>query len=599
MKKNRKLTLIYMISIMLISVMVISQAAVWAGDLPDASFTEVVETQTEPPVADENADISGENGITESTREGENETPDVIEDLTMAEEETSLADGTEDPAENLSADKTEEETTTTGGELPEVTAAEEETSPATEDLLFEEEEDSLVIAEVSDSENDAVSEYAEEENITPKKNAQITLGMPKLVSTEMVSKGIKITWEAVANADWYYIYRWDAVNRVYEKLTWTYNTYYTDKTAEYGKRYYYTVQAAAYGETTNYSDYILSEYDYNGIKGIRVDAVSNVKATNAVDGVKLTWDPVEGADWYYIYYWNKNKNAYVKFDWTYDTSYVDTKAKSGNMYYYAVQACAYGATKSKADFVLSSYDYKGVKGMYLTPVKSVTITPTSDGAYLSWKSISGADGYWLYWRNPGDTKWNYFKQVSTNVYFDKTAKTGKSYEYLVKPYAEEKNTTFVGYSKDSYGRSVTMTITGLSSMDAKAQYYTSSTNYLIMVDCIQNRFGIYTRSNGKWELYKFWMCTTGAGGSPTCKGVYTINYKGYSFGSSSYTCYYYSSFNGPYLIHSTKFEPGTFIDHDPRLGMSLSGGCVRLQLEHAKFVYDYIPVGTTVVTYAD
>lgn len=36
---------------------------------------------------------------------------------------------------------------------------------------------------------------------------------------------------------------------------------------------------------------------------------------------------------------------------------------------------------------------------------------------------------------------------------------------------------------------------------------------------------------------------------------------------------------------------------DGRLGMHLSHGCVRLQIDNAKWIYNNIPRGTTVVVY--
>ena len=36
---------------------------------------------------------------------------------------------------------------------------------------------------------------------------------------------------------------------------------------------------------------------------------------------------------------------------------------------------------------------------------------------------------------------------------------------------------------------------------------------------------------------------------------------------------------------------------DGRLGQHVSQGCVRLPIDQAKWIYDNIPYGTTVVTY--
>ena len=36
---------------------------------------------------------------------------------------------------------------------------------------------------------------------------------------------------------------------------------------------------------------------------------------------------------------------------------------------------------------------------------------------------------------------------------------------------------------------------------------------------------------------------------------------------------------------------------DGRLGMNISAGCVRMQIDQAKWIYDNIPRGTKVVVY--
>ena len=130
----------------------------------------------------------------------------------------------------------------------------------------------------------------------------------------------------------------------------------------------------------------------------------------------------------------------------------------------------------------------------------------------------------------------------------------------------------------------------------KAQNYSSSTRWLIMVDTRNNYLGLFTGKKGNWDLYKYWICSTGATYTPTVLGQYTVTGKGYSFGAG-YTCYYYTQFYGDYLIHSIKYYQGTFNVMDGRMGMNISHGCVRLPLERAKWIYNNIPYGTKVVTY--
>ena len=46
-----------------------------------------------------------------------------------------------------------------------------------------------------------------------------------------------------------------------------------------------------------------------------------------------------------------------------------------------------------------------------------------------------------------------------------------------------------------------------------------------------------------------------------------------------------------------KYYQGTRTVKDGRLGQDVSEGCVRLAIKNAKWIYDYIPEGTRVVTY--
>ena len=131
---------------------------------------------------------------------------------------------------------------------------------------------------------------------------------------------------------------------------------------------------------------------------------------------------------------------------------------------------------------------------------------------------------------------------------------------------------------------------------AKAKKTGSSTNYFIAVDIKNHRTIVFKRSGKAWKVSKDWVCSTGAPGSPTPTGKWTVGIKGYSFGEG-YTCYYYTQFWGDYLFHSVKYYQGTRTVKDGRLGQDVSEGCVRLAIKNAKWIYDYIPEGTRVVTY--
>ncbi|MBM3713605.1 MAG: L,D-transpeptidase, partial [Actinobacteria bacterium] len=60
--------------------------------------------------------------------------------------------------------------------------------------------------------------------------------------------------------------------------------------------------------------------------------------------------------------------------------------------------------------------------------------------------------------------------------------------------------------------------------------------------------------------------------------------------------YYWTRFYGPYLIHSVPFDKnGNIISEEyAKLGSPASHGCVRLEVEDAKWLYEVLPLGINV-----
>ena len=136
-------------------------------------------------------------------------------------------------------------------------------------------------------------------------------------------------------------------------------------------------------------------------------------------------------------------------------------------------------------------------------------------------------------------------------------------------------------------------------MAAKSQGQTSSTKWLILVDTNQNRVCVLKGKKGDWNVYKYFKCTSGAAGSPTVRGKFTIGSRGLSFGEDKgYSCWYWTQFYGNYLFHSVLYYPGSQRSiQDGRLGINASHGCVRLAIGNAKWINRNIPSGTKVWTY--
>lgn len=132
---------------------------------------------------------------------------------------------------------------------------------------------------------------------------------------------------------------------------------------------------------------------------------------------------------------------------------------------------------------------------------------------------------------------------------------------------------------------------------------TSYTNYLITVDLTHHWMCIFSGPKGNRTLLKSWECSTGRPGSGTPTGDYTINGNTqYEFGDN-YSCYYATAFiDWIYLFHSVTYQKNSTRILDGRLGQSVSSGCVRLDIDNARWLYNsvnngVIPVGTKVKIY--
>jgi hypothetical protein len=229
----------------------------------------------------------------------------------------------------------------------------------------------------------------------------------------------------------------------------------------------------------------------------------------------------------------------------------------------------------------------GIMGRgWLTRQSSRYFFNRSNGTMLH-SGMHDVDGNTYYFRSSGVMGKGWLTKGSDKYFFDRSS--GKMV----------RNSIFsvdgVWYVAGSNGK-VTPSPTQHPNMLRKAQSYFSSTGWLILVDCSANRCCIYRGSHGNWVTVKEWACTTGASGTPTKKGVFSVGSKGYSFGNG-FTCYYYTQFYHDYLFHSVLYYPGTFRVMDGRLGINASHGCVRLDINNAQYIYYNVPSGSTVVTY--
>ena len=133
-----------------------------------------------------------------------------------------------------------------------------------------------------------------------------------------------------------------------------------------------------------------------------------------------------------------------------------------------------------------------------------------------------------------------------------------------------------------------------------AKGYSSNSNYLVWINRAYQHVNVFTGSKGSWKLTKSFVVGTGAPGTETPVGVTKVTYKlkaGWT--TSTYTVRPVVGFypDTGYAFHSRLCTPKTDKEYDFSSGYPVSHGCVRMQKNDINWIYDNVPIGSTVVIF--
>ena len=224
-------------------------------------------------------------------------------------------------------------------------------------------------------------------------------------------------------------------------------------------------------------------------------------------------------------------------------------------------------------------------------------------AWLGWQKL---DGRWYYfsasggksvrWSQKIGGKWYYFNGAS-QMHTGWLKWNGKQqWSYYDGDGVRLGGTQTIGgyeYTFDKDGRTATAPITrpyAEYAMEKKAQNYSSSTNYLILVNRSTHKVGVFYWRAGYWEMTAYWDCVTGKPSTPTITGSFKTTGGKRSSLSTDSRAKYCTQITGGYFFH-------TILASNNELGKSLSHGCIRLSYSSAKWIYQHIHAGTRVVIY--
>ena len=126
--------------------------------------------------------------------------------------------------------------------------------------------------------------------------------------------------------------------------------------------------------------------------------------------------------------------------------------------------------------------------------------------------------------------------------------------------------------------------------------YSSKTDYLIWISHYTQQVTIYKGSKKNWKIIRTFDCATGTASNHSPIGVYKITYKEPGWFYTSTKELYVTHFAGRNSFHTRPLWNSGAVQN-PTIGKPASHGCIRCYNEDAKYIYDNMPVGTTVVSY--
>ena len=456
----------------------------------------------------------------------------------------------------------------------------------------------------------------EEDAIRKKLSKTEIANIAKTFCNKLSAKGYTVG--IYANKDWFTNYLTDSCFNNWTKWVAQYNTVCNYQ----GK--YDMWQCSSTGSVPGISGKVDLNYSYSPFENSNGGGNTNNGGTTTKysDGL----NEIEGE----LYYFKNNRI---------DTSYTGL-AQYGNEWYYI--------ENGKVNWNYTGLAQRGIEWFYIEKGKlnwnhSGIVEYNNQWFYvergrLNWNytGLGQSDNDWYYIVG-GRVNWGYtgLVQKGNEWFYIENGKLDWSYTGLVQKGNEwffvregrlDWNYTGLACYKDAYyyvknGR-LDWSYSGYAQIDGQGEYYevrngrmvggplakmqsvannqASSTNYIMIVDRSTHRVGVFKGRKNSWTNVKYYKCCVGKPSTPTISGTYTVGSKGKYFDTGTKgRCWYYTQISGNYLFHSVIYDrqnsPKKIIDNS--MDAAVSHGCVRLDLENAKWIYDNIPKNTKVIIY--
>ena len=376
-------------------------------------------------------------------------------------------------------------------------------------------------------------------------------------------------------------------------------------------------------KTVYYGQGMLKTFDY--VK--KPAKVKGVKAVPNANAAKLSWNAVSNASYYTVYKSTKSSSGYkvAKSKCT-STSLKIKGLTGGKKYYFKVVAVSQAGGKTvigtQSNAVLAKIPV--VAGQ----VRNVQLSfDSKKNLALTWSRTAKATSYHILYKKAADSKYKILIKTKKSNYSLAKLKADTKYNIKVqavtrignKVYLSSKTSKVITvtprqYRDKNYNKLLASQVRSIGYVGNKCIYttkkystevktafvnykgYSSKTKYLIWISHYTQQVSIFEGSKGKWKMIRPFICATGTAKNHSPRGVFKITYKEKGWFYTSTKELYVTHYKGRNSFHTRPLWNNGSVQN-PTIGKPASHGCVRCYNQDAKYIYDKMPIGTTVVSY--
>ncbi|MGN1195446.1 MAG: fibronectin type III domain-containing protein [Acutalibacteraceae bacterium] len=271
----------------------------------------------------------------------------------------------------------------------------------------------------------------------------ISVSDPDFKAVSCTTDSIKLSWQS---NDEVYCFKLYSVDKETNKSTLIYKGRKTETTLsnlEPGTEYSFAVRSYLIADGKTYKSKLI-KLDCNTALS-KVTGITQSEST--YNSYRISWNSVEGADGYLIYYYNTEKKKYVSIGQTTKATCKLTKLSSAYAYTYKIKAFSLKKDGGKI-YSKASSAFVGIT--MPAPVTSFSASSVSTDSFtLNWKATEGSDGYRIYQFNPTTKKYSVVATVRDTFSLPISSKqTAQSYIYAIKSFAKINGKTYFSVLSD-------------------------------------------------------------------------------------------------------------------------------------------------------